>query len=174
MVTDSLRLRRPGLDDVDGLQDAIDESFGDLHPWMDWCRPDAGMVETRSWIAMQGVHRDEGTAHEFLILDGDGRILGCCGVNGIDRASRTANLGYWVRTSAAGRGVAPRAVRTLVEWVHGHTDLERLEIVCAVGNTRSQRVAEKVGARREGIGTARLRIHGVEHDAVVYHVDVPR
>ncbi len=172
-MADTLRLRRPGLDDVDALQTAIDESVHDLHPWMDWCRPDAGMVATRSWIAMQGVHRDEGTAHEFLILDGDGGILGCCGVNGIDRERRTANLGYWVRTSASGRGVAPRAVRRLVDWVRSHTDLERLEIVCAVGNTRSQRVAEKVGARREGVEAGRLRIHGVEHDAVVYVIDVP-
>jgi RimJ/RimL family protein N-acetyltransferase len=167
-MADTLRLRRPGLDDVDALQEAIDESYDDLHPWMDWCTRDAGITATRAWVAMQTVHRDEGTAHEFLILHRSGGILGCCGVNGIDRERRTANLGYWVRTSVAGRGVAVRAAQRLVDWVRKHTDLERLEIVCAVGNTRSQRVAEKVGATREGIETARLRIHGVEHDAVVY------
>lgn len=174
VVTDSLRLRPPGLDDVDALQAAIDESYDELHPWMDWCTRDAGITATRAWVAMQAVHRNGGTAHEFLILDGDGRILGCCGVNGIDRERRTANLGYWVRTSAAGRRAAPRAVRLLVDWVRIHTDLERLEIVCAVGNTRSQAVAEKVGARREGIEPARLRIHGVAHDAVVYVIVLPR
>jgi len=174
VVTDTLRLRRPGLDDVDVLQAAIDESFDELHPWMDWCTRDAGTTATRAWVAMQAVHRDEGAAHEFLIVDGDGRVLGCCGVNGIDRERGTANLGYWVRTSAAGRGVAPRAVRRLVDWVRSRTDLERLEIVCAVGNTRSQRVAEKVGARREAVEPARLCIHGEEHDAVVYVIVLPR
>lgn len=173
-MMDRLRLRPPGLDDVDALQAAIDESFDDLHPWMDWCTRDAGITATRAWVAMQPVNRDEGTAHEFLILDGNGAVLGCCGVNGIDRERRTANLGYWVRASAAGRGVAVRAVRRLVEWVQAHTDLERLEIVCAVGNTRSQRVAEKVGALREGIEADRLRIHGVAHDAVVYVIVLPR
>lgn len=173
-MTEAVRLRRPGLDDVDALQAAIDESYDDLHPWMDWCTRDAGITATRAWVAMQAVHRDEGRAHEFVILDGDGRILGCCGVNGIDRERRTANLGYWVRTSAAGRGAAPKAVRQLVDWVRSHTDLERLEIVCAVGNPRSQRVAEKVGALRNGIAAGRLRIHGVEHDAVVYMIVLPR
>lgn len=173
-MTDTLCLRPPELDDVDALQAAIDESYADLHPWMDWCTRDAGITATRAWVAMQGAHREEGTAHEFLILDADGRVLGCCGVNAIDRERRTANLGYWVRTSAAGRGVAVHAVCDLVEWVRNHTDLERLEIVCAVGNTRSQRVAEKVGARREGVEPARLRIHGVAHDAVVYGIGLAR
>ena len=171
-MTSELTLRPPEIRDVDALQEAIDESFRDLHPWMDWCTRDAGITATRAWVAMQSVHREEGTAHEFLILDRDDRVLGCCGVNAIDRRRRTANLGYWVRTSAAGRGVAPGAVRRLIDWVRAHTDLERLEIVCAVGNTRSQRVADKVGALREGIEPARLRIHGVEHDAVVYVIEL--
>ena len=174
MLSAELTLRPPGLDDVDALQAAIDESFDDLHPWMDWCTRDAGITATRAWVAMQTVERREGKAYEFLILDADDRVLGCCGINAVDRERRMANLGYWVRTSAAGRGVAARAVRRLVAWVRANTDVDRLEIVCAEHNTRSQRVAEKVGARREGVEPSRLTIHGVEHGAVVYTIAMPR
>ena len=82
----------------------------------------------------------------------------------------TANLGYWVRTSQAGRGVAPRAIRHLASFAFAETDLQRLEIVCAVGNQRSQRAAEKAGAHREGILRARLFVHGQPHDAVMYSI----
>jgi RimJ/RimL family protein N-acetyltransferase len=91
-------------------------------------------------------------------------------LNQIDEAHRTANLGYWVRTSAAGQGVTSQAVRLLAEWAFANTNLERLEIVAAVGNVRSQRVAEKADALREGLLRSRLYLHGQPHDAVVYSI----
>jgi RimJ/RimL family protein N-acetyltransferase len=89
-------------------------------------------------------------------------------VNQVNKANRFANLGYWVRTSATGRGVAPAAVRLVADEVFRQTDLVRLEIVVALGNVRSQRVAEKVGAMREGVLRRRLAIPGGAADAVMY------
>jgi RimJ/RimL family protein N-acetyltransferase len=89
-------------------------------------------------------------------------------VNQVNKTNRFANLGYWVRTSAMGQGVAPAAVRLVADEVFRETDLVRLEIVCAVGNVRSQRVAEKVGAMREGVLRRRLVIPGGCSDAVMY------
>src|SRR5437764_6118705 len=45
--------------------------------------------------------------YSFAVLDQScGRFLGGVGINFINRVHQFANLGYWVRTSAAGRGVA--------------------------------------------------------------------
>lgn len=44
----------------------------------------------------------------------------------------------------------------------------RLEIVVATGNMSSLRVAEKAGARREGVLRNRLILHGKLHDAVMH------
>jgi RimJ/RimL family protein N-acetyltransferase len=46
--------------------------------------------------------------------------------------------------------------------------LQRIEIVAAVGNVPSQRVAEKAGATREGVSRKRLLIHGESLDAVLF------
>jgi RimJ/RimL family protein N-acetyltransferase len=70
----------------------------------------------------------------------------------------------------AGQGIAPRAVEQLAKWAFSQTDLHRLEIVAALGNTRSQRVAEKAGAIREGILRGRLWLHSTPHDAVLYSI----
>jgi RimJ/RimL family protein N-acetyltransferase len=67
-----------------------------------------------------------------------------------------------------GTGVAPAAVRLLRDWAFANTDLARLELVMAVENTRSARVAEKAGANFEGVLRARLRLHGRTHDARLY------
>ena len=49
-----------------------------------------------------------------------------------------------------------------------HLNLIRAEIVVAVGNTASLRVAEKAGARREGILRNRMVVREMVYDAVIY------
>jgi ribosomal-protein-serine acetyltransferase len=78
-----------------------------------------------------------------------------------------------VRTSATGRGVASEAVRQVADFAFRNTELVRLEIVCAVGNRRSQRVAERAGAVREGVLRDRLLLHGEAVDAIMYSLTRP-
>ena len=110
----------------------------------------------------------EGHEYTFAIVGDDGRFLGGCGINQINRIHKFGNLGYWVRTSATGRGVASEAVRQAAGFAFRNTDLVRLEIVCAVGNERGQRVAGRAGAVREGVLRRRLLLHGEPVDAVMY------
>lgn len=167
-------LRIPTLADAEPLTAAVRESLDDLAPWMDWARPGYDVEEAWTWIGVQAAHRERRTGFEFLIVDGDGGILGACGINRISEPPyRYANLGYWVRSSASGRGVAPEAARLLAEWAWASTDLVRLEIVVAVGNERSLKVALKVGARWEGVLRSRLWTGGVAQDAVMHSLIRP-
>jgi RimJ/RimL family protein N-acetyltransferase len=99
-----------------------------------------------------------------------GKLLGSCGLNRLEWLARFGNLGYWVRTSAAGTGIATGATRLLLGFAFERLGLFRVEIVAAVENLASQRVAEKVGATREGCARNRCRAGGVQHDAFVYSV----
>ena len=148
---------------------AIDESRVEVSRWMDWCRPTYGLRETEEWIRASLDGSDEGTCYQFGIFAGR-RFVGSCGLSRVDPAACVANLGYWVRTSAAGQGVAPEAARRVIEWAFVHTNIERIEILAAVGNRRSQRVAEKIGAVKEGVLRRRLAVFGRYHDAVIYSV----
>ena len=172
-----IQIRPYELDDAPALYEAAKESCSDVYRWLPWCHPEYRIEDSEEWIADQVRKQQEGTEFEFAILDGDGNYLGGCGLNDIDVKDRTANLGYWVRSSAMGHGVAARAVELLSKWGFENTDLVRLEIKCAVENVRSQRVAEKAGAAREGIRKACVEIHGKKHDAVVFSMQkgaVPR
>lgn len=154
--------------DAPAMVEAVNESCAEVQVWLPWCHPDYTLEEADAWIASTARERAAGTAFEFVVVDGGGRLLGACGLNQVDRTHRRANLGYWLRTSATGGGVMTAAVRQLAAWAFARTDLERLEILVATGNARSLRVAERAGATREGVLRARLLIHGVQHDAVVY------
>lgn len=158
--------------DAEHLRVAACESVAEVSPWLRWCHPGYSLDEAKEWIAAQQELAKEGQAFAFAIWR-EGQYLGGCGINQINSANRFANLGYWVRSSAMGRGVAPAAVRLVAEYAFRETELIRLEIVCATGNVRSQRVAEKSGALREGVLRNRLVLPSGPSDAVMFSLVKP-
>jgi RimJ/RimL family protein N-acetyltransferase len=82
---------------------------------------------------------------------------------------RNGHIGYWVVAEARGRGVCTAALRALSKWALNELELGRLELLTDPDNAASQRVAEKVGFRREGV----LRSHlphrdGRRRDSVMF------
>jgi RimJ/RimL family protein N-acetyltransferase len=154
--------------DAEALFEAVRESVAELSRWLPWGHPDYSIAEAAEWTGSRGPLAAEGKEYNFAIVDADGRLLGGCGLNQISRIHRFANLGYWVRTQATRKGVATAAVRQVAAFAFQKTDLVRLEILCAVGHTASQRVAERAGAVREGVLRNRLLVHGRAVDAVMF------
>lgn len=154
--------------DVDELVAAVQESFAEIAPWMVWCHRDYATEDAAFFIRATIAGREAGTSFEYAIVDDRGALVGTCGINHINSIDRFANLGYWIRTSRTGRGFAPAAVRLLADWTFANTELNRLEIVAALGNVRSQRVALKAGALREAVLRQRLLVGGAPSDAVMH------
>ncbi|MBI4637161.1 MAG: GNAT family N-acetyltransferase [Candidatus Rokubacteria bacterium] len=161
-------IRRYQPEDAPRVFEAASESIEQIFPWMPWCHPAYSLDESRAWIQHCEAAWATGAEYNFAVVDHATRFLGGCGLNQLRPEHRVANLGYWIRTSATGKGVATAAVRGLTEFAFRETNLVRLEIVVALGNLASHRVAEKVGAIREGIAHDRLHVHGKSHDAIVY------
>jgi ribosomal-protein-serine acetyltransferase len=169
-LTDGSVLMRPlQTSDVIPSYEAVRESIAEISPWMDWCHPNYSMEEAANWVNSCLKAWIKGTEYQFAITDvKDGGFLGGCGLNGIDPQHRWANLGYWVRSRQTRRGVATAATLLVARFGFNELKLNRIEIVVAVRNTASLRVAEKVGATREGVLRSRLVAHGQIHDAVIF------
>jgi RimJ/RimL family protein N-acetyltransferase len=166
-VETNISIRPYRLDDAAALHEAAIESVSEVRPFMPWCRPDLTVDAARRWIEAQVSAFEASQAFEFVILAPAGRFLGGCGLTQIDEMNHRANLGYWVRSSATGHGVATRAIRQLVQWAFNNTALVRLEVVVSTENAASLRVAEKSGALSEGVLKKRLLLQGMWHDAVM-------
>lgn len=169
LTSDRLLLRAFQPEDVDAIYEAVRQSLPELTRWLPWCHPDYSRAETQEFLGQRlAAFRDLGE-HAFAIVDrGSGRFLGATGVNQIDRHGRRANLGYWLRTDATGNGYATEATRMVARWAFDVLQLQRIEIVAAIGNVCSQRVAIRVGAVQEGIARKRLRKGDLQHDAVQF------
>ncbi len=169
LVGPSLVLRPPTADDAEPFWEAVAESVPELSPWMAWCHEGYSRAEASEWLARCSTAWDRAEAFDFLVTDGStGAVLGACALNHLDHGNRRANLGYWVRTGATGRGVATEAAALVVHYGLDDLGLGRIEIVAAVANAASQRVAEKLGATREGVVRNRFWIGGTYLDGVLF------
>jgi RimJ/RimL family protein N-acetyltransferase len=158
--------------DAEALYAAARESVDEVGPWMCWCHPDYSRADAEAWIEATVAGRESASLYDFAIL-ADGQYAGGCGINHISWADRVANLGYWVRTSLTGKGIATMAALQVIEWAFENTTLNRVEIVVACDNVKSQRVAKKVGATRDAILRKRTMVKGRPVDAILYSVIRP-
>ena len=169
-LTDGNIFVRPvRLDDAEALYEAVRESIPEVSLWLPWCHENYAIEETREFLSTRLNPPASEEAYSFGIFDkASEQFLGGAGLNFFNRVHQVANLGYWVRTSATGKGVASRATRLVARFGFTQLNLQRIEILAAVPNVASQRVAEKAGAVREGVLRKRLLIRGHAHDAIMF------
>jgi ribosomal-protein-serine acetyltransferase len=156
---------------VDAALQAAHESVEDIYPWMEWCRPGLERSEVAAMVAALEDAWDKGVAYTFVVIDSaTGEFLGSVGLNRIDQRSRFANLNYWIRSSKKGRGIATQASELACRYGIEKLGLARIGILVAEGNTASQRVAERLGATREGILRNAIRLHDRQMNATQYSI----
>ena len=168
LLTDEDLLLRPfRLDDAPQLHCAVQESLKELKPWMSWATDEYSERTAREYISIARARWEEHTFYAFAVLRGDD-LLGACTLSSIHPIYHFCNLGYWIRTSCHGQGIAGRAAKLVACFAFEHLGLIRVEIVIALGNRPSLRVAEKIGAHDEGILLNRMVVGKSIYDAHMY------
>jgi ribosomal-protein-serine acetyltransferase len=169
-LTDSnIKISRFYTEDIDNLFEAVQDSIEEVYVWLPWCHPGYSKQETIDWIDHQIDAWDYANEFNFKIVDlKDGKIIGGVGLNQIIKEHKVANLGYWVRSGYTGKGVATYASLLCARFGFEELCLNRIEIIAAVENVASIKVAEKTGAKRDCILRNRLIVHDKIYDAVMF------
>ncbi len=169
-ITDGTLLMRPfHLNDAEEVYAAVRESLTELKPWMSFAYDGYSLDDSRDFIRITRARWSEGTLYAFAITEKEtGLILGGCSLSHIHPVYHLCNLGYWVRSSRHGEGIAGRATHLAARYAFERIGLVRVEIVIALENKASIRVAEKVGAHHEGILRNRMVVGREVYDAHMY------
>lgn len=166
---DVITIRPYQEDDVDDLFEAACESSQHCYTFLPWCHPEYSRDEALAFVTTRQQLWDEQTDFSFAIIDEASHLyLGGTAVNTINWTHRHANLGYWVRRTALGRGIGATALYLTAEYLFEQTDLIRLEMLISTENEYSLAVAQEAGAVDEGILHDRLYLHGEAHDAHMF------
>jgi RimJ/RimL family protein N-acetyltransferase len=98
-----------------------------------------------------------------------GNLIGKGGFHTIVWDVPKLEIGYWVRTSLAGRGYCTEAVNALVAFANRELGAKRLEICSDPRNRKSRNVAERCGFTLEGIMRKNMRDpYGGLRDSCMY------
>lgn len=155
--------------DADKFVRAAHESIETVGTWMSWCTPSFNRDKTLEWFATCDQGREAGRAYDMgLFCAITGQLLGGAGISQLSPHHRCGNIGYWVRQSRQGCGIARQAVALLRDFGFQQLGLFRLEIVMGVGNSASEAVAIAAGATFECRARNRIFLHGQPQDAHNY------
>jgi ribosomal-protein-serine acetyltransferase len=169
LVADGLCIRPIAHNEAPALALAVAESHETVGMWLPWCDKEYSVSEAEKWIQICANDLATGTAYNMGIFEHNGvELLGSISINQFNRENNFANLGFWIRQSRQKQQIAPRAVRLMAGFGFDKLGLTRIEIVASAQNHASRRVAEKAGAKFEGILQNRLRLRGAPSAAAMY------
>ena len=172
ITTERLILRRFSRRDISALAEAVQASLPALNEWLPWAHPGYRKEDASIYIRDSIEAWREGKAYDWAIRrQGDPRRhMGNLSTWAVSRLTRTGEIGYWIRTDQTGQGLAVEATRAIMKVGFAELGYHKIVLRIAVGNTQSERVAEKLGYSREGVLREELLIRGRWIDHTLYSI----
>ncbi|HEX9037496.1 MAG TPA: GNAT family N-acetyltransferase [Ktedonobacterales bacterium] len=134
--------------DFDELWQAIQESKEQLRPWLPFA--DQAEDDLRAWLTHAEARWTTRDTFGCAIIDREtGRLSGNIGLMIRDWEIGYFEIGYWLRTSATGKGFMTEAVRLITDFAFDHLWANRVEIRCDARNDASAGVPRRLGFTQE-------------------------
>lgn len=140
--TERLILRALSLGDLDDVASLPGDAEGLIH----W-GPPLSRDESRSWIERNlRRYEDDGFGRCAIVLRSTGELVGDCGlIRTLVEGQPEVELGWVVRRSHRGKGIAVEAAAAWRDYAFDTLRLERIVSMVSEKNVVSRRVAEKLG-----------------------------
>ncbi len=166
-VTDGIYMRALSTDDASEVYQVIDSNRIYLRRWLPWVDATDSPAVVENVIRRWTEQREKGSDFVFGIFM-DGNYKGNIGLHNIDRDNKTAEIGYWLEEKSQGSGIMTKCVRMLIEYAFNTLELNTISIHCALGNTKSRSIPERLGFTEAGIKKDGENLYGIMHDLVIY------
>jgi ribosomal-protein-serine acetyltransferase len=123
---------------------AVLESLPELKPFLPWANDDYDVADSVSYIERASGNWAKGTEFDYAIFTDSGALIGSIGLM-TRMGPGILEIGYWLRTSHAGRGHMTAAVTALTEVARALPGIDRVVNRHDAANGASAGVATKAG-----------------------------
>jgi ribosomal-protein-serine acetyltransferase len=169
LETARLMLAPIGPEDANDLWAAIDDSRGELGRWLPWVAFSSDRDWPLRYAEASAQDWDNARACRFTIRErSTRRLVGVVGLETLVHLHQNAELGYWLRTDATGKGYMTEAARLVVKWAFRKLGAHRVRVAAATDNHGSLAVIRRLGFRFEGIARQAERVAGRWLDHAVW------
>lgn len=150
------------------------QAFGDPEAMRFWDAPATrDVAETESRIRHSlSADPDEHAAFAVLLRDGC-TFIGMVNYHARNTAHRRLGVGWILVPHYAGQGYMSEAMTALLSHCFGALLTHRVEAEIAAENSRSVRLAERLGFCREGLLRDRMQVGGVTRSMAMYGLLAP-
>lgn len=168
LIDDDLLLRSYKPEDATELFRCINESRAHLRQHLAWVdgttRPEHSMHFIQTAIAQAAA----GEAVPLgIFLQESRQLIGGIGLQYWNKDVKRGQVGYWIAKSYEGRGLMGRSAERFLDFLFRKMGLNKIEMHIVPHNSRSLHLAERLGAKTEGILRQSIRINGELEDVVV-------
>ena len=153
----------------DELHSLVDTNRTYLREWLPWLDSNKSPDDTESFIKSVIDQYQSGKGPQYAVFH-EMAMCGVCGFHHIDNGNKIGAIGYWLGQMYSGKGIMTKSVEALVKTGFREYKLNRIEITCATGNTRSRKIPERLGFKFEGILRERENLYGKYVDHAVYSI----
>ena len=147
-----LAVPRAGLGPL--LHEAVAESMDRIKPWLPWAQELPSLEDCEARLRRMQAKFILREDLPYLIFDRERegrRLLGGAGLHRMDWGVRRFEIGYWIRSSAEGKGYVAETVHALADMCFAQLGARRVDIRVDESNLRSRAVAERCGFQLESI-----------------------
>jgi len=162
IVTPQLVIRCYKPTDAALLAQSVSESLDHLLPWMPWASAEPEALTTKvERLRRMRSNFDQNIDFVFGIFNSqEDRLIGGTGLHP-RVGSNALEIGYWIHKDYINQGYATESSAALTKVAFEIHQVDRIEIHCAVENTRSAAVPRKLGYTLEA--TLRRRSYANGH-----------
>ena len=159
-----IRLRAFEAGDLDA-EHAFVNDYETLRDMMGGIPFPSSMGDEQQWISQQTSYtRGE---YQFAIEDGEGYLVGRCGVTRLDWKNRVGELAIMIGAPYRGRGYGKEAMALLCDFCFQEMNLHKLKVSVLKTNEAAIRCYERCGFATEGVLREEIFRRGAYQDVVM-------
>jgi len=138
-----------------------------LRRWLPWLDNNKYLQNTVDFIKYSRKQYKDSTSMHLAISSKDS-IVGIIGFHKVDWINHSTSIGYWLVEDYQGRGIVTKSCKSLIDYAFGSLGMNRVEIRCAVENSRSRAIPERLGFMEEGVAREAEWLYDRYVDHAVY------
>jgi ribosomal-protein-serine acetyltransferase len=147
-VDDNIHLKEIGLEDVNDIFSSIIKEKDYLEEWLPFVELSHKKSDIRFFVEhyLESDRLDATFTiyyHHFFV--------GIIGLKDTDPDNKKTEIGFWLSEFYQHKGIMTLSCKTLINYIFDEMKLNRIQLKAATENLKSQRVAERLGFKTEGI-----------------------
>ena len=152
-IDDDLYLENVRIAYAELIFKSIDADREHLRRWLPFVDHTRVVRDTELFIRSI-VDKPRGERDDVYMIWYKHEFAGLIGFKDTDRINSKVEIGYWLLKRMTGKGIATRATGKMINLAFRNLKMNRIQIRCGVGNTRSSAIPRRLGFTLEGIERA--------------------